>query len=376
MKPIIRTTQKIVTFLIFNFIAVAVIFLLIEGLASFVLFFQSVASTPPVAERTHTRYDAELGWVNQPSVEIKDMYGPGLNLTTNAQGFRNDEDFSKTVPAGQLRLICSGDSFTLGYGVDNDHTWCQRLVALDSRLQTVNMGQGGYGVDQAYLWYKRDGTALDHDIHLFTFITNDFERMRSDNFLGYGKPVLDVQDGQLTINNVPVPERAFYVPWLTQNSESIKKLRTVQLLSHLFQNSVQAETHNELTENDWLLERVNVGILKDLQQLNRDQNSILVLVYLPTLNDYQPDPQGDTEQWRQKVRLAAQDLGIYFIDLVDDFRTLPSSDVPALFLHEGEVDFPGAAGHYTVSGNEYIAQRLYEELTALPEVAGRLADIQ
>lgn len=376
MKPVIRTIQKTVTFLVFNLIAVAVIFLLIEGLASFILFFQSVASTPPVAERTHTQYDAELGWVNQPNVDIQNMYGPGLHLTTNAQGFRNDEDFSPTVPAGQLRIICSGDSFTLGYGVDNEHTWCQQLAALDNRLQTVNMGQGGYGVDQAYLWYKRDGTALDHDVHLFTFITNDFERMRSDSFLGYGKPLLGVQDGRLVVGNVPVPERAFYVPWLTQNSESLKKLKTVQLLSRLFQNSAQAETNNELTENNWLLERVNVGILKDLQQLNREQNSILVLVYLPTLSDYQFDPQGDTEQWRQKVRLAAQDLGIPFIDLIEEFRTLPANDVPALFLREGEVDFPGAAGHYTVSGNEYIAQRLYEELTALPEVAGRLADVQ
>ena len=376
MKTAVRTTQKLLTFLIFNLIVVAVIFLLIEGLASFILFFQAIAGTPPVAERTHTQYDAELGWVNRPDVYIENMYGPGLDLETNAQGFRNDEDFGETVPTGQLRVICSGDSFTLGYGVDNDHTWCQRLAALDNRLQTVNMGQGGYGVDQAYLWYKRDGTTLAHDIHLFTFITNDFERMRSDSFLGYGKPVLDVQYGRLVVGNVPVPERAFYVPWLTQNSESLKKLKTVQLLSGLFQNSAQAETNNQLTQNDWLLERVNVGILQDLQQLNRDQNSLLVLVYLPTLNDYQPDPQGDTEQWRQKVRLAAQDLGIPFIDLIEEFRMLPASDVPALFLREGEVDFPGAAGHYTVSGNDYIAQRLYEQLTALPEVAGRLADVQ
>ena len=371
-----RTTLKFVTFIIFNLITVAVILLLIEGLSSFVLFFQSMVGTPPVAERTHTQYDPELGWVNKPDVYIENMYGPGLHLETNAQGFRNAEDFTPTIPSDKVRIICSGDSFTLGYGVDNDHTWCQELAMLDNRLQTVNMGQGGYGVDQAYLWYRRDGTALAHDIHLFTFITNDFERMRSDSFLGYGKPLLDVQDDKLVVNNVPVPERAFYVPWLTQNSESIKKLKTVELLSQLFESSAQAESDNELAENDWLWERVNVEILKDLQQLNRDRDGILVLVYLPTLSDYQPDSQGDTEQWRQKVSLAAQDLGINFIDLVDDFRTLPAEDVPALFLAEGEVEYPGAAGHYTAAGNAYIAQRLYEELTTLPEVAGRLADLQ
>lgn len=376
MKTAVRTTQKLLTFLIFNLIAVAVILFLIEGAASFALFFQSMTGTPPVAERTHTRYDAELGWVNKPNMYIENMYGPGLHLETNAQGFRNAEDFSQSIPSDKMRIICSGDSFTLGYGVANDQTWCRQLMALDSRLQTANMGQGGYGVDQVYLWYKRDGTALAHDVHLFTFITNDFERMRSDSFLGYGKPLLNIRDDRLVIDNVPVPERAFYIPWLTQNSESIKQLKTVQLLSQLFENPAQAESRIELAENDWLLEQVSVQILKDLQQINRAQDSVLVLVYLPTLNDYRPALEGDTDRWRQRVHLAAQDLGIHYVDLVDVFRTLPADDVPALFLREGEVEFPGAAGHYTADGNAYIAQQLYEELIALPEVAGRLADLQ
>ena len=30
---------------------------------------------PSVAERTHTRYDAELGWVNVPGATVDDLYG-------------------------------------------------------------------------------------------------------------------------------------------------------------------------------------------------------------------------------------------------------------------------------------------------------------
>ena len=51
------------------------------------------------------------------------------------------------MPPGKTRIICSGDSFTLGFGVDNEHTWPQQLAARNANLETVNMGQGGYGAD-------------------------------------------------------------------------------------------------------------------------------------------------------------------------------------------------------------------------------------
>ena len=205
MKIITTKTKKIILFFLFNLLFVAVAFFLIEGLASAILLLQTVAATPPIAERSHTQYDAELGWVNLPDVYIEDMYGPQLYLKTNGQRFRNDRDFPATVSDQQLRVVCSGDSFTLGYGVDNRQPWCQQLSQLDSRLETVNMGQGGYGLDQAYLWYKRDGAQLGPDLHLFAFITVDFERMQQDNFLGYGKPVLTIRDNELAVENVPVP---------------------------------------------------------------------------------------------------------------------------------------------------------------------------
>ncbi|MBZ0270081.1 hypothetical protein K8I85_18165, partial [bacterium] len=106
----------------------------------------------PVAERRHTRYDPELGWANRPSVRIDDLYGPGRSLTTNAQGFRAPCEYAERIPDGTIRLLCSGDSFTLGWGVDDADTWPAQLERLDERVETINLGQGGYGIDQAYLW--------------------------------------------------------------------------------------------------------------------------------------------------------------------------------------------------------------------------------
>jgi hypothetical protein len=374
MKNLFHKIRKFLLFCAVNLIIVAVVFILFEGLASVILLLEAMTNTPPLAERSHTRYDEQLGWVNLPNVYIEDMYGPGLYLKTNAQGFRNDEDFSVAAPNHQVRLICSGDSFTLGYGVDNRQTWCQRLADFNPQWQTVNMGQGGYGVDQAYLWYKRDGVQLDHDIHLFTFITTDFDRMQQDSFLGYGKPLLDLQDNQLVIKNLPVPKRAFYVPWLTQNSQAIKELRSVRLLSQLFRGAAQAATPNTQPTQLSKTEIVAIKILADLRRLNDSKGSILVLVYLPTLGDYAQPYPAVTERWRENINRAAQETDIIFIDLIPDFRALPPAQVQELFIPEGEIDFPGAAGHYSVQGNEYIAQKLNERLLSFTPISNRLAE--
>jgi len=177
----------------------------IEGLASYAVVVRDAVTAPSFAEQQYTRYDPDLGWVATPSLYSPNMFGPGVALRTNVQGFRNDANTTSVVPAGTARIICSGDSFTFGFGVDNAQTWCARLASIDRRLDTVNLGEGGYGVDQAYLRYKRDAATIEHHIHLFAFITADFDRMLSDAFQGYPKPVLDLDRSRLVVRNARCP---------------------------------------------------------------------------------------------------------------------------------------------------------------------------
>src|SRR5690348_5403199 len=94
------------------------VLIVLEGFSSVVLFFGVSLfgkDAPPLAERRHTQYDEVVGWVNVPSLAVPDMYGPGIFLRTNQRGFRGARDVDVRVPAGKHRVICSGDSFTLGY---------------------------------------------------------------------------------------------------------------------------------------------------------------------------------------------------------------------------------------------------------------------
>lgn len=344
-----------------NISVIILILVFIEGLTSYVLFARDATTAAPLAERRHTQYDPDLGWSNIPGINIPDMYGPGISLSTNSQGFRNDNDFEVSVPAGSRRLICSGDSFTLGYGVDNDQTWCHRLSALNHDLETVNMGQGGYGADQAYLWYMRDGLRLEHDVHIFAFITDDFYRMQRDRFLGYSKPVIAVEDNELVIRNTPVPRSSYTFSVLTSRLDSINKLRTVEFfkrISKKFQSSSDnsgTTIHDRNRETRLVLRK----IFEALRNHHLENGSKFVLVYLPTRYELKAV---SPEEWVRFVRQAAADLEIPYIDIMSKFRMMDFEEASGMFISAHETRYPGASGHLNQAGNETVAGIINEWL--------------
>src|SRR2546426_4355537 len=113
-------SRKIAVTVLVNLLLVVVLFLLIEGSSSVILVAKREMSRDLPINRRHAQFDEEIGWVNLPNAAVEDMYGPGKFFKTNSMGFRNDKEFRFSVPDNKVRLICSGDSFTMGFGVDND----------------------------------------------------------------------------------------------------------------------------------------------------------------------------------------------------------------------------------------------------------------
>lgn len=343
---------------------------LVEGLASAVISAGLLfGSSGRLAQERYARYDPDLGWVSLPHVAIPDMYGPGAPLHTNARGFRGRAEVGDAAPPGKRRVVCSGDSFTLGYGVGDDDTWCARLAALDPRLETVNMGQGGYGVDQAFLWYRRDGAALAPRLHLFAFIDADFERMRSPRFLDYGKPTLTLRDGALAVADVPAWRRPFWMPTVRVR-EIVKRTKAYELAERLRRraggDAPALATPPADPEERARITSVALAVFDELRTLAQKNGGALVLVYLPTLIDCRlpPDPSASLGgiDWWKTIGPRAAAAGHEIIDLSDACRRLPPSEVDRLFFPEGAVRYYGAAGHYTPAGNAFVATQLTERL--------------
>ena len=320
------------------------------------------------------RYDQQLGWLTVPNFHQENYFAPGIGLTTNSVGLRASEEFTPQVPSGKLRIICSGDSFTFGEGVGDEHTWCRQLESLDQRFQTVNMGESGYGVDQMYLWYGRQGAVLQHNVHIFAFIIEDFRRMQLTNYIGYGKPLLRVRDGELITENVPVPRQSSALPWLERKRVQLQEFRSVKLLGSLVAWAHPARDPFSDGPTDEQAQTVD-QMLENLQAIEKQENSTLLLVCLPS-TVHQHEQSGPAPAWRAWIRGETAKRGIAFADLIDDFHKLPVTMQDGMFIWPGSVHyFAEAPGHYNDEGNEWVAKELYRRLSALPEVSGKLGPL-
>ncbi len=357
--PLARLARASTSF----FVRAALLLVVIEGTASLVGFALALTDgvQPPERERLHMRFDPDLGWSSVPDTRLEDFYGPGRHLTINSQGVRAKRAYAAAPPAGKLRALCAGDAFTLGVGVDDDSTWCAQLEQIEPRLETVNLGQGGYGLDQSYLWVRRDGAGFDFDVLLFAFVRDDFARMEKDDYHHYAKPVLRLgASGELEVRNVPVPNDGERIPWLVRNASLFERLRIVELarpVLRALRPRATGLTAGELAE-------LSGEVFEQLARLCEQRGATLVLLYLPTYADY----ENPGELWRTRIAREARKRDLRFVDLVEELRALPRSEAARFYESEGS-GAGGSEAPLSEAGHAWVAEALRAHLGRLPGLA-------
>ncbi len=101
--------------------------------------------------------DPELGWSLVANGRTRDgLYEANPDAIRAPAGVR----YPALPRPGRLRVVTVGDSFTHGDGVGIDGTWKRAAEGLRPDLEVINLGVPGYGTDQAYLRWVRDGARL------------------------------------------------------------------------------------------------------------------------------------------------------------------------------------------------------------------------
>ncbi|MHC5210614.1 MAG: SGNH/GDSL hydrolase family protein [Planctomycetota bacterium] len=135
--------------------------------------------------------DPVLIFVNQPGGRRTLTYvphpeGEAFEVThgINSLGLRGPET-TEAKPAGVKRIACLGDSFTFGYGVDDDETWPAALQrALDAasaaapvetaqRYEVLNCGVPAYDTEQEVRLLATRIVAFEPDLVLIGWYLND-----------------------------------------------------------------------------------------------------------------------------------------------------------------------------------------------------------
>lgn len=110
-------------------------------------------------------------------------------VVTNALGFR-DRRLPGPKPPGTMRVVVLGDSFTQGYGVEEEQAYPRRLERLldtrepARRHEVVNLGVPG-ACPLDYVAHLRDvGLGYDPDLVLVGLMANDVNDIRSQREFG------------------------------------------------------------------------------------------------------------------------------------------------------------------------------------------------
>jgi lysophospholipase L1-like esterase len=113
-------------------------------------------------------------------------------VVTNREGLRGPELGPK--PAGGLRILAVGDSFTFGVGARQEETWPARLERRMRNVQVLNAGAPGFGVPDEVAWFETYGVGLHPDVVVVAvFLANDLQDASPD------QPKVAVVDGALVV---------------------------------------------------------------------------------------------------------------------------------------------------------------------------------
>ena len=301
-----------------------------------------------------------LGWVNARGASVPSELGIGIGITTDRFGFRGSKPVARALTPDIFRIACSGDSFTLGYGVDDAHAWCARLASELPHTETMHLGQAAYGLDQAWLWYQRDGLPIAHQLQVFALTDVRLSRAFETDNGGRNKPSIAFRDGKLRVNGLPVAPQSYKELNRAYSTRLIRRLRFVQWLRR-FPRFDGTRVRTASIAAQWPAVEAVFG---ELAAAHRARGSELLIVYLPTAEDITPRPN---DARRGLEAATAARLGVLFLDLTPALRSLPKDSQYVAFLQNVPSGFaPAIAGHYSNIGNAWVSQALSQCIRELP----------
>lgn len=165
-------------------------------------------SPPRVLDDDVLRPDPMLGWVLAPDLRRN---VDGLVVRTNSRGLRADREYAARPDPHVARIAAFGDELTQCTEATQDACWVARLEQVWQGTETLNFGVAGYGLDQSWLRYQRDGRALapcgvliGHAVGALDRVTNRFgATVAPDTGIALAKPRFLLNGERLAL--LPLP---------------------------------------------------------------------------------------------------------------------------------------------------------------------------
>lgn len=163
-------------------------------------------------QRFYVEHDPQRGWRNVPNADgwfSTDEYD--VHLQYNSRGIRGPE-IPYEKPPGTYRVVIFGDSFIEGYSVNREARVAEQLEKLlteqdpSRKYQVIALGTAGYSTDQELIWLESEGIKYQPDLVVTMFYMNDVWFNGQSKYWRGEKPAYVLDNGELKLTNVPVPD--------------------------------------------------------------------------------------------------------------------------------------------------------------------------
>ena len=309
----------------------------------------------------------------------------------NSKGLRSLREYAPHPAPGTLRVAAFGDSFVYGNEVSDSGAWPALMERLFPRMEVLNYGVGGYGVDQAFLRFCSEGTALSPDVVIIGFVRDDlrrvvnvYRRFISNLELPLVKPrfALDGADSLVLLPN-PAPHPSDYERYLRGPRRVIELgahdqwyraavyenplydySATVRLLTNLWLRSDNRYLAADRLIRDGELNpsspafRIQVALFERFAAAAHAAGARPIVVLFP---DRKAVMEARDGRRRAVVAPLIERLTERYVELID---LMPAFLEPGL---TGDVNtWFMSGGHYSAAGNRMVAEWLGNELARTP----------
>lgn len=316
--------------------------------------------------------DAELGWTLAES---------------NSAGMRDDQEHPAFPKSDMLRISAFGDSFTFAADVDLAQSWGKQVASVNPSLEVLNYGMGGYGLDQAYLRYRRVATEYHPHIVFIGYMSENIARNVNVYRIFYlpeyatnilTKPRFQVKDGRLSLLKNPLPTREDYAALLRDDEAVLRRLGTNDYhyqmnsnagaldflatvrFSKLFYRGINSRLLHPIFKSDGMYTvnseayDVTVHIFDAFYRDVLNNGALPVIVVFPDISDQNRNRQGKPRRYTPLID-NFRSKGYRFIDLLDAIQAEESR-------YEISELTSKTFGHFSALGNQIIAKHLVTQL--------------
>ena len=339
--------------------------------------------------------DTLLGWSIRPNAVVRARMDvdplPALpkpvyaNYRSTAQQLRGDRWYDTLRAPDMTRWAAFGDSFVHGDETDEGHQWTRLLEA--DHQEVMNFGVPGFGFDQAYLRYQRDGRRFHPSVVLIGVYPEDVPRgvnvwhpFYDGNYgVPSAKPRFELDGDSLRL--LPNPLATGYEPLLRNPTGTLTRIGEADYfyqvreragpfdrsalvrLGKLFRRIVREQRDGLLLANTLPADsppvRLALATLDAFAADVRADGATPILVIFPARIHLMRFQQSGIRV-TQAISDHALRVGLRTVDLHDCFAQCDAECIGRAFAYQG---------HYSAEGNRMIAdylRRVLADLTPTP----------